>query len=144
MGSTRNQPRHQAKGIHGCGVKCMRVIDCVQPSRQKTQPLPYMFAKNSSCTVISAMANDQFLGNRNASKTPSGRHSQASTLMSQLGNMCPGSTPVAQYDSYRGKNSLLGICSFSLPEPVWLGRIRDHLLQHQQVIYRLSQHAIPC
>ena len=49
VGTTRNQPRHQAKCIHGCSANrpaiCMRVMDCVQPSRQKTQPLPYtMFA----------------------------------------------------------------------------------------------------
>ena len=49
VGPTRNQPRDQANGIHGCGANCpaicMRVMDCVQPSRQKTRPLPYkMFA----------------------------------------------------------------------------------------------------
>ena len=42
MGPTRNQPRHQAKGIHGCGANrpaiiflCMWVMYCVQPSRRK-------------------------------------------------------------------------------------------------------------
>ena len=49
MGPTRNQPRDQAEGIHGCGANCpticMLVMDSVQPSRQKTQPLPCkMFA----------------------------------------------------------------------------------------------------
>ena len=45
VGTTRNQPRHQAKRIHGCGANChavcMCVMDCVQPSRQEIQPHPY-------------------------------------------------------------------------------------------------------
>ena len=49
MGQTRNQPGDQVKGMHGCGANCpaifMLVMDCIQLSRQKTQPLPYkMFA----------------------------------------------------------------------------------------------------
>ena len=49
VGQTRNQPRDQVKDIHGCGANCpamcMCVMDCVQPSCQKTQPLPHkMFA----------------------------------------------------------------------------------------------------
>ena len=61
--------------------------------------------QNSSYTVSSAMENDQFVGKRNASRIPLRRPSPASTLMSPTGSLCPGSTPVAQYDSYRSKNS---------------------------------------
>ena len=48
--------------------------------------------------VSSATANDQLVGKRNASRTPLKRPSQASTLMSPLGSLSPGSTSVAQYD----------------------------------------------
>ena len=56
--------------------------------------------------VSSGMANDQLVGKRNAPRAhlciedPHKRQHSSH----QLGSLCPGSTPVAQYDSYRSKN----------------------------------------
>ena len=62
--------------------------------------------QNSYYMVSSATANNQFVGKRNAWRTPLKVIHKLQHWCDQLGSMCPGSTPMAPYDSYRSKKSI--------------------------------------